>query len=316
MAAMRPRPSVSLAPLLVVASCTASDGGSGGFDFFSLLWVFFIVSSLVPLFRKTMIGMARQGLFRDLQRSRGSRVISLIHRQETLSFLGFPLYRYIDIDDSEAILRAIRLTDPNRPIDLILHTPGGLVLAAEQIARALIDHKAPVTVFVPHYAMSGGTLIALAADAIVMDKHAVLGPVDPQLGNMPAASILKVIDLKEPKGVDDETLIKADIARKALTQVFEAVVDLVSERMPKDKAQELAQTLATGKWTHDYPITVTQARELGLPVSTEMPLEIYDLMALYPQASQRRPSVEYVPEPTIPTPRPPARERRREPDGR
>jgi len=43
-----------------------------------------------------------------------------------------------------------------------------------------------VTVFVPHYAMSGGTLIALTADEIVMDPNAVLGPVDPQIGNMPA----------------------------------------------------------------------------------------------------------------------------------
>ena len=302
---------------LAVAGCVAAgDGQSGGFDFFSLLWIFFIVSSLVPLLRKTVIGMSRQSLFRQIQAERGTRVISLIHRQETLSFLGFPLFRYIDIDDSEAILRAIRLTDDDRPIDLILHTPGGLVLAAEQIARALIDHKGQVTVFVPHYAMSGGTLIALAADAIVMDQHAVLGPVDPQLGNMPAASILSVIEQKEPKDIDDETLIKADIARKALTQVFETVIDLVSERMPEDKARELAQALATGRWTHDYPITVNQARELGLPVSTAMPRQIYDLMALYPQASQRRPSVEYVPEPTVPAPRPPVRERRREQEGR
>ena len=34
-------------------------------------------------------------------------------------------------------------------------TPGGLVLAATQIARAIQGHKGKVTVFVPHYAMSG-----------------------------------------------------------------------------------------------------------------------------------------------------------------
>jgi len=54
--------------------------------------------------------------------------------------------------------------------------PGGLVLAAEQIAPALRRHSGTVTVFVPRYAMSGGTLIALAADEIVMDPNAVLGP--------------------------------------------------------------------------------------------------------------------------------------------
>jgi ClpP class serine protease len=127
---------------------------------------------------------------------------------------------------------------------------------------------------------------------------------------------MAVLAAKEPKDIDDETLIKADIARKALAQVSEAVIELVSERMTPEAATALAQTLATGKWTHDYPITVKQARELGLPVSTDMPDEVYALMALYPQAAQRRPSVDFVPEPTGPAPRAPVRERRRDNEGR
>lgn len=99
-----------------------------------------------------------------------------------MSFLGIPIVRYIDIEDSEQVLRAIRMTAPEMPIDLVLHTPGGLVLAAEQIACALKRHPGKVTVFVPHYAMSGGSLIAMAADEIVLDPNAVLGPIDPQLG--------------------------------------------------------------------------------------------------------------------------------------
>jgi ClpP class serine protease len=183
------------------------------------------------------------------------------------------------------------------PIDLILHTPGGLVLAAEQIANALRAHQARVTVFVPHYAMSGGTLLALAADEIVMAPHAVLGPVDPQLGEAPAVSILKVVEQKPIAEIDDQTLIQADQARKALKQVEQFVHDLLAERLPTEKAGELAHTLACGTWTHDYPITVTEARNLGLTVSTEMPPEVYELMQLYPQTSQRRPSVEYIPLP-------------------
>jgi hypothetical protein len=103
-------------------------------------------------------------------------VITLIHRQETFSFLGLPLVRHIDIDDDESVLHAIRDTPRGRPIEIILHTPGGLVLAAGQIAIALADHDGPVTAAVPHYAMSGGTLIAMAADEIVMEGHAALGP--------------------------------------------------------------------------------------------------------------------------------------------
>jgi ClpP class serine protease len=261
-----------------------------------LIWIFFLLSSLQPVLRRWWLQTMRIQAFRGLEKRRKSRVIGLIHRQETMSFLGFPIARYIDIEDSEAVLRAIQLTDPDIPIDLILHTPGGLVLAATQIAAALRAHPAKVTVFVPHYAMSGGTLLSLAAEEIVMAPHAVLGPVDPQLGQHPAASVIKVIEQKPIAEIDDQTLIEADQARKAMVQVERFVYALL-ERTMGERAQDVARTLACGTWTHDYPITVNEARELGLKVSTDMPSEVYDLMQLYPQTSQRRPSVEYIPVP-------------------
>ncbi|MDH7486067.1 MAG: ATP-dependent Clp protease proteolytic subunit [Anaerolineae bacterium] len=264
-----------------------------------LFWLFFIITSLWPAMQKRMLEAARLRIMRDLEKKRGSRVIVLIHRQETMALLGFPVFRYIDIEDSEQVLRAIKLTDKDIPIDLILHTPGGLVLAAEQIAHALCRHPARVTVFVPHYAMSGGTLLALAADEIVMDENAVLGPVDPQIGDKPAASILSVIEQKSVNEIDDDTLILADMARKAINQVRHTVTEILSHttHMDEGKAQQLAELLATGTWTHDYPITVEEARDLGLPVSTEMPEEVYRLMALYRQPAQKRPSVSYIPIP-------------------
>jgi ClpP class serine protease len=272
-----------------------------------LLWLFIILSSLQPVLRQRWMEAQRLRAFRRLEEERGSRAIGLIHRQETMSFLGFPIARYIDIEDSERLLRAIQLTDPDVPIDLILHTPGGLVLAAEQIAQALQRHKAKVTVFVPHYAMSGGTLIALAADEIVMAENAVLGPVDPQLGQSPAASIVKVLERKPMKDIDDETIIQADVAEKALRQVERSVRQLIGDRMPDAEAAALAHTLSSGTWTHDYPISVTEGRELGLPIQTNMPAVIYELMQLYPQTTQRRPSVEYIPLPYGPArPRRPA----------
>ncbi len=266
-------------------------------EFFNLLWILLVIASLVPLIRQKMIEAARLRLMRALETKRSSRVIALIHRQESMSFLGFRVARYIDIQDSEQVLRAIKLTDPQMPIDLILHTPGGLVLAAEQIANALARHEGKVTVFVPHYAMSGGTLLALAADEILMDENAVLGPVDPQIGQYPAASILNVVASKDINKIDDETLILADIARKAVEQVKDTIRKLACCHYTQEEAEKLAEELASGRWTHDYPITVEEARALGLKVSTEMPEEIYDLMNLFPQAEQRRPTVEYVPLP-------------------
>lgn len=262
-----------------------------------IFWLFIILSSLQPVIQQRWLEAQRMRAFRKLEQDRKSRVIGLIHRQEILRLLGFPLSRYIDIEDSEQVLRAVQLTGPDVPIDLILHTPGGLVLAAEQIAYALHRHPAKVTVFVPHYAMSGGTLIAIAADEIVMAENAVLGPVDPQLGQSPAASIVRVLEQKPIAEIDDQTIIQADVARKALKQVSATVRDLLSERMGRQRASQVAEKLAAGTWTHDYPISAGEARELGFPVSTEMPSTVLDLMQLYPQTSQRRPSVEYIPMP-------------------
>ncbi len=270
-------------------------------DPLSLLWLFFIFSSLTPLLQQRWLESQRLRLLRKIERDRGSRVIAMIHRQESVRLLGIPIARYIDIEDSEQVLRAIRLTPPDLPIDLILHTPGGLVLAAEQIARALVRHPAPVRVLVPHYAMSGGTLLALAADEILMDPNAVLGPVDPQLGQWPAASIVKVAETKPIAELDDETLILADIGRKAMQQVHATVREiLVANGAAQDCAERLAETLSCGRWTHDYPIGVAEARSLGLPVREDLPQEVYDLMALYREPTQRRPSVQYIPVPYHP----------------
>lgn len=263
-----------------------------------IFWVYFVLMSLQPVISQRLLEWKRTDLLRRLEKQRGSRVIALIHRQETMSFLGFPVVRYINIEDSEEILRAIKLTDKTVPINLILHTPGGLVLAARQIAHALGRHEARVTVFVPHYAMSGGTLIALAADEIIMDPNAVLGPVDPQLSEYPAASILKAVSQKDKNEIDDKTLILADISEKALVQLKDAVRKVLSEKMDAQKADALAETLATGTWTHDYPLTYEELNEMGLPVSTDMPTEVYEFMELFPQPKQKIPSVQYLPAPS------------------
>ncbi len=262
-----------------------------------LFWIFLIFTMVIPWLRQRSLDWARLRLMRRIERQRGSRLILLVHRQETISLLGIPVFRYIDIEDAEEVIHAIRLTDENVPLDIVLHTPGGLVLATLQIARAMQSRKAKVTVFVPHYAMSGGTLLALAANEIVMDSHAVLGPVDPQLGEYPAASLLKVVKEKAINEIDDQTLIYADMAEKALHQIRAEVVELLGARMPEDKAAALADKLSQGTWTHDHPIGCRQAQELGLPVTTTMPDEIYELMALFPQPLRRQPSVQYVPIP-------------------
>jgi ClpP class serine protease len=265
-----------------------------------IFWLFFMFTAIQPMLRQRMLDAMRTRKIAQLEGQRNSRVILLVHRQETMRLLGFPIARYIDINDSEEVLRAIQMTDDDIPLDIVLHTPGGLVLASLQIARAMHEHKARVTVFVPHFAMSGGTLIALAADEIVMSKHAVLGPIDPQIGQSPAASLIKVVDQKPISEIDDETLVMADVGRKAIAQLKQSAADILKKRMPADKAEALAEKLSTGTWTHDYPLFAATAKELGLPVSTDIPNDVLDLMKLYPQPVRAQGGgggVEYLPVP-------------------
>ncbi len=272
------------------------DGAAGFWS--SMFWLlFFLYLLLWPQMQYRSLQLARAKLLKRLSEKRGSTVITMIHRQESIGLFGIPFYKFISIEDSEEVLRAIRSAPKDKPIDLIIHTPGGLVLAATQIAKALKDHPAETRVIVPHYAMSGGTLIALAADKIIMDPHAVLGPVDPQLGQYPAPSIVRAVEKKGVEKADDQTLILADVAEKAIKQVRDFVYSLLKDRYGEEKAKELAQTLTEGRWTHDYPITVEHARELGLNVETDVPEEVYALMELYKQPMKQRGTVEFMPYP-------------------
>jgi len=277
-------------------------GGDAASALINNIWILlFVFLFLVPMLQRYYLQTARKSVLAKLGKSRGTQVITLIHRQETISFLGIPLARYIDIDDSERVLRAIRAAQKDVPIDIILHTPGGLALAATQIAMALKAHPSKKTVIVPHYAMSGGTLIAFAADSIIMDPHAALGPVDPQLGDAqgsyPATSLLLVASKKKIDEMDDKTLIYAEEARKAMEQMNSLLRKILEGKCGGEKLESIINEFVSGKYTHDHPFMAEQARSLlGECVETAVPAEVYSLMDLYRmEAGRSRPGVEYVP---------------------
>ncbi|KAF0182465.1 MAG: ATP-dependent Clp protease proteolytic subunit [Hyphomonadaceae bacterium] len=259
------------------------------------LWVALILMAVQPVLARQIMDARRQGAIARIERARGTRLILLVHRQETVSFLGIPVLRYIDLHDAEAVARAIELTNPDTPIDFVLHTPGGLMLAAVQIARALKRHRGKVTVFIPHYAMSGGALIALAADEIVMSQNAMIGAVDPQIEGMPASSLLRLVAQKPIADVEDQTLLLADIGALAIAQISQEVTTLLSEGLAPEKAAEIAGILTEGRWTHDYGLGAGEAKALGLPITTDMPVDVMALMNYFPQPLRRTPSVEFSP---------------------
>lgn len=265
-----------------------------GFDFSTLLLLLFVVMTLQPILTGRWFSIRRAQAIRLIETAHKTRVITMIHRQEKRSLFGMNVARHIDLEDAQSIIAAIKETPDDMPIDLILHTPGGIVLAAMQIARAIEAHPAKVTVYVPVYAMSGGTLIALAADEIVLGEFSVLGPIDPQILGLPAASILSARAAKPAELVFDLTHVLADVSEKALNQVKRGAVELLTPRLEQSAAEEIAEKLAGGQWTHDYALTATEATALGLPVEVGMPMIVMELMKLYPQPIQSS-SVEFLP---------------------
>ena len=264
------------------------------FDFSSIFFIVIALMALQPLLMGRWYAMRRAQAIRAVEKEHGTRVITMIHRQERRSFFGFAVSRHIDLEDAQTVIAAIKDTPDDTPIDLIIHTPGGIVLAAMQIARAVEAHPAKVTAYVPVYAMSGGTLIALAADEIVMGEFSVLGPIDPQILGLPAASIVRARDSKPVADVFDLTLVLADVSEKAVAQVKRGAVELLTPRLDQSAAETIAEKLTGGYWTHDYALTATEAKALGLPVKVGMPVQIMEFMKLYPQPIQQS-GIEYLP---------------------
>jgi ClpP class serine protease len=264
------------------------------FDLSSIFFILVALMALQPLLMGRWYALRRAQAIRAIEKKHRTRVITMIHRQEKRSLFGFAVSRHIDLEDAQTVIAAIKETPDDIPIDLIIHTPGGLVLAAMQIARAVEAHPAKVTAYVPVYAMSGGTLIALAADEIVMGEFSVLGPIDPQILGLPAASIVKARDSKPVADVFDLTLVLADVGEKAVAQVKQGAIELMTPRLDQSAAEAIAEKLTGGYWTHDYALTATEAKALGLPVKVGMPLEVMEFMTLYPQPI-RQSGVEYLP---------------------
>jgi ClpP class serine protease len=265
-----------------------------------IFWFFFMFTALQPVLRQRMLEAMRTRKIARLEKKRNSRVILLVHRQETMRFLGFPLARYIDINDSEEVLRANQMTDGEVPLDMWSFT-----LPAGWFWRRSRSRK-PFATTNPRSPSSCRT--TPCREARLLRSR----PTKSSCASTPSSALsIRNSEIRRPRPcsrsseqkpvaeIDDQTLIRADIGRKAIAQVKQAAAGLLQRTLPTDRAEALAEKLATGTWTHDYPIWATTAKELGLPVRTDMPNEVLDLMSLYPQPvrAQGGGGVEYLPAP-------------------
>ncbi len=224
---------------------------------------------------KQQVLAERERIKLELERERGTKVITLIHRRESWTPAGEE--PEIVLEDSEAVLAEIRRTPPDKPIDFVVHGPGGLSLAAQQMAMAVKSHNAKTTAFIPFYAMSGGSLVALAANEIRMDKNSIIGPVDPQIGEHSASAYISILKRKSLDSIRDETFMLAERAELETRNTKEFVKWLLRDKMNERQAARVAEFLTGGYMSHDTMITLDPARKIGLNVVEGIPDRVYEM---------------------------------------
>jgi len=150
-------------------------------------------------------------------------------------------------------------------------------------------HEGKVTAIVPFYAMSGGSLIALAADEILMEKESILGPVDPQIQGFPARSLITLLSRKPIETISDQMVVLSEIAQKSVDQIKEFVKWLLEDKLsPKDR-DAVAIFLTGGYIAHDTPIVIDVVREFGLQAKEGIPDAVYELFRTFEFGQCARP---------------------------
>jgi ClpP class serine protease len=240
---------------------------------------------------KEQILARRAQLIQELEEERGTRVLTLIHRKEPWSASDDE--PEIVLEDSEAILQQVRETPPDKPIDFIVHTEGGLTFAADLMAMALRYHKAKVTVMVPFYAMSDGTYLVLAADEIMMERCSILAPVEPLVDDMPANAVMAILKRKPIETISDRTILQAEAARMEAENAKEFVKWLLIDKMNEEQATQVANFLVGGFMASTTPITLDVARAIGLNVVEGVPEKVQQLFETIEFTGGKRPGKQY-----------------------
>lgn len=203
------------------------------------------------------------------QQARGSVVLRIVHHLP---------YEYVDENTAIQAIDALRGADADARVDIILHTPGGLLHSAQQILHALKHHRGRKTAFIPYSAWSAGTMIALACDEIVLGSSAVIGPIDPQLGGLPAPLLAELLDDKSNDRINDQMLVIAKMAKQAVKEAKAFACDYVNpaHNGGSDSCALTNELIGSGR-NHQAPIMPQEARAMGLNVSMEMPETLYQI---------------------------------------
>lgn len=197
-----------------------------------------------------------------LKRMLKQNVMLIRHNQS--SFLSPQMINRKDIGDIAKAFTKFK----GKPFTLVLQTPGGEVFSGMLISRMLKNYKGKITSLVPHYSMSGGTILALSTDAIKMSRHACLGPVDPQIGGLldygSAKGWKDVVKLKKGRSKDSSIIYKL-IGSQVEKDIRDYIYGLIPDR-------KFARFMTSGGMQHGSALTFDRLKQTGL--SEHIPLSL------------------------------------------
>jgi len=231
----------------------------------SLFSSFMVVLFMWQWIQPALSSIASVVTLRRVKHALGRHVVVIKHTQSGIFDLSM-----IDLKTMMKVEKAMKKFN-GKPFDLILHTPGGTIFATQALVRAIIRYPGQVRAVVPFYAMSGGTMLALACDGIVMGETACLGPVDPQLGSIfhvgSAKSWQRVIQKKGRKA-DDASIQMAFMGEQYEQTVTMMVDKMLALTIPDAEQRATAVTsLTAGEIEHAYPLTIDELDGLGIPTA-------------------------------------------------
>jgi len=250
------------------------------------VFVFFILSGVIfSIVSQFMVDYQLNTIVSQYEKKYNAKIFYFIHRKKNLGIFGIPLYEYLEVYDAHRFLRDLRSVPQDKNLVIILHSPGGELLAAMQIAKVLKDWKGRVDVVVPYYAMSAGTLIALSADVIYAYKDVAFGPIDPQVTFGNGDKYTSAVDVyrtcrNKTFFLSLEDNVICETSRKVVKQMEIFLREVVLNGRDQKTVNNVINAFLYTEKPHDSPFFASDLRKMGLNVIFEIPKELNELSSL------------------------------------
>jgi len=248
------------------------------FSFNGVISSSFTIFSICTIITLLCYGLKKIYELKSIYKKRqftNNNIINIIH-STNMSVLSLN-DTSITIKTHMEFIKAYEKMDKDLDIHIVMHTVGGALSSAEAICNCIANHKlsnykGQIIVYIPYYSYSGGCMIALACDKIVMCKNAIMGPCDAQQLVLNVHSVASIIDTVKYKKEMKEKIAETWLAASYDAQLCkERQLDYIKKLVKTGKFSEelgnkIYEEFFSGKYNHDKIFSAQEAKEIGLNI--------------------------------------------------